>query len=554
MLNISIKLKSDNWGKTINEKGVEFNQNGQVFHNNIPLDRGPFSAKISSIKETKDLCNLLKSLNGFYAWIEHSPGSVRAAVDHIRSKPLFYTASNNNFYLSDDAEWVRRKARDEIKSPIAKEEFLLSGYVTGPDTLYPNVKQLQAGECLTVSDSNGSIKVETHRFYRFLHSEPIRYKEPLLREQLNQAAAISIKNLIKYANGRQIVLPLSGGYDSRILALLLKKFGYENILTFTYGVPGNSETKTSKMVADSLGMQWRFVEYTNTAMAKDWSSSDAKAYRELSSNHCSLPHVQDYFAVKKLIENEQIARDAVVVPGHTGDFISGGHIPPIVFSGKQFQNKDLINTIIGIHYANKPNRSLKAFDKASLSKRIKNRINIPFDGTAICFANSVEVWNWQERQAKYIVNSVRVYDHFKLDWWLPMWDAEFIRFWENVPLSLRESRKWFIDWVDGQCREEGIKTFSLNEVKTASNLNKLKKLLKPFFEQLPVPLTNKLSKAMRWAECRFLNKGFEGHFLAFEGLIPKSKLDKYFILGYNILGVYSDLFLKGKWEKIEGWK
>lgn len=553
MVKFSIQFRSENWNIIRKADGDLFNLNGRVFQNNILLDATSFSTKVKNNNEISYLCDLLKSIGGFYAWVEQSSGTIRAAVDHVRSKPLFYASNGNNFYLSDKAEWVRRQVGDKKMDSVSKEEFLLAGYVTGSDTLYPNVKQLQAGEVLVASEKKGDLSVKKHRYYRFIHKQPEKFNELFLRNKLEKVAYNSIENLIQYAKNRQIVVPLSGGYDSRIIVLLLKKLGYENILTFTYGISDNYETKISKIVAEKLGLPWKFVEYTNIDLARAWSGNDAKDYRENASNHSSLPHVQDWYAVKKLVEKGDIEQDAVIVPGHTGDFISGGHIPHSVFSGRIFPANDLTNAIIDNHYSNMPKEELVTLDKASLTDRISDRIGLPFDGTATSFANSVEVWNWQERQAKYIVNSVRVYDHFNLDWWLPMWDLDFIKFWETVPLALRQNRRWFVKWIDEQSEEAGIviRTENGNSV---SNFKKIKKRIKPFYDKIPAPLINKIKKADRWVQCKFLNKGFENHFLAFDGLIPKSELDKYYISGYDFIGTFSDLYIKGKWGSSGRWK
>src|SRR5690554_1430852 len=45
--------------------------------------------------------------NGFWAVCGYNNGRLIAAVDHIRSFPLFYGAKSNQFFLSDCAEWVR---------------------------------------------------------------------------------------------------------------------------------------------------------------------------------------------------------------------------------------------------------------------------------------------------------------------------------------------------------------------------------------------------------------------------------------------------------------
>ena len=47
-----------------------------------------------------------------------------------------------------------------------------------------------------------------------------------------------------------------------------------------------------------------------------------------------------------------------------------------------------------------------------------------------------------ERQCKYIVNNVRCYEFHDADWWLPLWDREFVSVWQDVPLAMRRHRWW----------------------------------------------------------------------------------------------------------------
>lgn len=187
---------------------------------------------------------------------------------------MFYALKGSDFFLSDDAEWVREKVGNTTMDEIAKEEFQLTGYVTGQDILYPSVKQLQAGEFLSINANEETQQLKTERYYRFLHTEPENYDEQDLYKKLDAATLASIDNLIRYANGRHIVIPLSGGYDSRLIATLLKRRGYENILTFTYGVPGNKESAYSKKVADALGLKWHFIEYSNELWREAWQTEE----------------------------------------------------------------------------------------------------------------------------------------------------------------------------------------------------------------------------------------------------------------------------------------
>ena len=530
------------WQQTPTADGHRLDLKGHAYLDNQPTSATTFTATLSTAHSADALIALLQRMNGFYAWVEEAPGGVRAAVDHIRSYPLFYALKNGDFFLSDDAEWVRQQAGDEEMDPIAREEFLLAGYVTGSDTLFPIVKQLQAGECLIAHQTETGIRVDTHRYYRFLHQEPHTYSEPALRAELEQVTIRAMQRLIEHANGRQIVIPLSGGYDSRLIASMLKKLGYTNVLCFTYGVPGNTESQYSKQVADSLGFTWEFVEYSKELWRKEWNTSEAKAYRQMASGHVSLPHVQDWLAVKKLVVEEKIDKEAIFVPGHTGDFVAGGHIPDFVFQKKRHTHRSLIDSLIANHLSNCPKRNMQLADLSCLTERIVSRIEIPFDGSDIGFANLYEAWDCQERQAKYIVNSVRVYDQFAHEWWLPLWDLEFVRFWEAVPLALRQKRIWLKTWIQHQYAEASGNCVSLQmgnagDARSASLLITAAKKIAPMLPGTLVALLKKLRQ----------KKIYSNHFLAFEGLISDDQFIKYSSTGHNIIGMYSDVQINEKW-------
>lgn len=536
-----VNFRSPDW--RMNKKYKNISIQGHLYIDEKPVTPERLSEFISPILGGIDLSNALKRLNGFYAWVDQVSNQLRAGVDHIRSRPLFYSQTQTNFYLSDDAEWVRQQVGDEVMDPLAREEFLLAGYVTGSDTLFPNVKQLQAGECLIARQTEMGIKVETHRFYRFLHEEPKTYSEPHLRAELGRVTQKTMQRLIDHANGRQIVIPLSGGYDSRLIASMLKKLGYANVLCFTYGVLGNTESQYSKQVAESLGFSWVFIEYSKDLWRKEWYTPEAKAYRQMASGHVSLPHVQDWLAVKNLVAERRIDKDAIFVPGHSGDFVAGSHIPNFVFEKRDHFFKDVINSIIDNHLSNCPKKEMQLAKLNKLEERIIDRISLSFDGSDVSFANIYESWDCQERQAKYIVNSVRVYDQFKYEWWLPQWDLEFVQFWERVPLSLRKNRIWFKRWIQQQYAEVSgdidlIKLKNASEAMSSESLSiKIAKRIALFF---PSPLIGKLKKYRQL-------KIYRNHFLAFQGLISDEQLSLYLSKDYNIIGIYSDVQINGKW-------
>ena len=64
-------------------------------------------------------------------------------------------------------------------------------------TLFNDVKQLRAGQLLTVDVINIKYKFQTKRYYTFSHEEPKQFSEERLRKKLAGTNAHAMKRLMK---------------------------------------------------------------------------------------------------------------------------------------------------------------------------------------------------------------------------------------------------------------------------------------------------------------------------------------------------------------------
>lgn len=282
------------------------------------------------------------------------------------------------------------------------------------------------------------------------------------------------KRLIKSLRGRTIVLPLSGGQDSRLIAIMLRRLGYENVICFSYGKEGNAESITSRKIADYLGYKWIFIPYTIEKW-KEWYNSDLmKKYMVFGDNLTSLPHIQDFPAVLEMKKQGLIPRDSIFVPGHAADFIQGSHIPHYFVGKKVVKKKEIIETIYKAHYNLRKNPQKKTGLKEVFERRIYHIVGDISASTPEIAADIIEYWNWQERQAKFIANSIRVYEFFGYEWRLPLWDNELMNYWSKITVDNRVKRALYYKYVNKK-QADIIKKLSLNVQKRE---NKLKLLYK----------------------------------------------------------------------------
>ena len=150
------------------------------------------------------------------------------------------------------------------------------------------------------------------------------------------------ERLLKDVGDRQIVIPLSGGYDSRLIGHSLRELGARNVLCYTYGLSGNWESGISRELAQHLGFEWVMVPYSNP----QWRTvAEPAAFRALlhgSRQFRILAHIQDWPAVQALVAQGRLAPDAVFVPGHSGDFLAGSHIPRGTRTGESISSHELL--------------------------------------------------------------------------------------------------------------------------------------------------------------------------------------------------------------------
>jgi len=404
--------------------------------------------KLAEYFNKSALVDAVPLANGLWGLIKKYDSSVLMAADRMRSYPLFYGVFNNTAYISDDPYWVKEKVGDKEFDEASKNEFLLTGYVTGCDTLYKNVKQIQAGELIFIDfDDENNIRINISKYYSFIHEN---YFENLSRQQLLQEHETilfkAVNRLIEYAKGRTIVLPLSGGYDSRLVATALKKMNYNNVITFTFGRKDNPECLISKEVARYLQYKWIFIPYDNEKSYVWYNSLERKNFSIYGDNLSTILPDREWPAVWELKNQNLIPKDAVFAPGHSGDFISGGHIPKKLCKAN-VKKEDFVEEILKKHYVMWNWDGVKDKWKSGFSNKILNCTGVKFLGKSNDAANFYEKWNWQENQIKRMANSVKIYDFFGYDYWLPLWDYEYMNFWCKVPLGYRINKNLYDEYV-----------------------------------------------------------------------------------------------------------
>lgn len=396
----------------------------------------------------QELSRVSACLDGNFALIIAQGTRIIAAVDKIRSYPIFYYSNRSHFQISNSARAITEKQKLREIDPLSLIEFRMAGFVTGRETLFMELHQLQAGEMLVWNKT--SLELERHRYFLFLPEDRLGENAQINGEWTDAVGEHTEKifeKLIHEAGDRPIWVPLSGGLDSRLILCMLASKGYSNLHAFSYGVPGNYEARIAREVAHRVGVPWVFVPIKRRPFRDFYESRDRREYWKFCDFLCSVPNMQDLFPIRKMLSGQLLSEDAIIVNGQSGDFITGGHIPALP-KGWENQWDGMVDALIRKHCSQW---------KHSLTKSNLTRFLEKLEGELSEVASDpkqyepktalYEYWEWQERQCKYVVNGQRVYDWLGLDWALPLWDSEYLSFWKDVPPEVKTGQRLYRDYL-----------------------------------------------------------------------------------------------------------
>lgn len=491
---------------------------------NILFDSEKILEYFEGIETENAFVSKLREANGSFAVAINTENITMVAVDRLRAIPLFFSSSDTDeFILSDSADVVKDNLKNITVQKRSVEEFLGAGFVLGNDTLYNEIKQIQAGQYLICDSTKNDVKIDF--YYKHLHCNFFNKTDEDHFADLDKISKNVFKRIIKIANGRQLVVPLSGGYDSRYIATMLKMLGYENVVCYTYGRKESFEVEISKKVAKKLGFRWCFVEYTEDV----WTQflNDFSNYNKFAFHFSSLPHIQDLMAIKYMSERKKIDENAIVVPGYCGDLLGGSYVTKEIVEIKQigFSIDQLLKYILDNHLYLK-NKKFSNTD-SSIVQHINSEINkLSKMPSGIDESNLIEecisvneAFFTNNKVSKFILDALSNFEKYNLQWVLPLWDNELAEYWYRISFVKRMNSTLYSNYLLSRLFNKYGVDYKKDSMFFSSKKHLLRKVMGKFVFSIIRQVKNKIKNKKR--------VDFNGFSLLEDYLINKTNLDSY---------------------------
>ena len=437
--------------------------------------------------------NIIKIVNDFY-------GSI----------PVFYQKNNKDIYISNLESLILEVKKNKF-SDISFENlfsYLKFGHYVYNETLWNNVFQMLPDHSYIFKLKNDLIKKK----YLSTLKASTKRKNYSNNEVINELYELN-KSLVdrSFKNYEKIILPLSSGFDCRMIFSVIANSNYKDKLhCFSYGSPGSIDLESAKNLCKLKKVNWSFIDINLKHLNKNYFEKNYELFGP--SLHMHGMYCNDF--IEQISKKIKFNKKTALTTGFMTGVPAGQHIKWM----NHAKIKNLTESLeqFGSSQSFYSNAELKKVYKKDyikcnkiLSNRLKKLYNL-FNGNR--YQKLIMFDNWT-RQRNFISFHPRLFNMY-IDTVSPHANKEYANFF----LSL--SDKYLIDRKAVQLllihkykKISSIPTNSVGITSISSNLNK-------FFLKISAILNN--LKLYNFLPKQYQLKRFELDMMA----IKKSK--KYF--------------------------
>ncbi len=241
----------------------------------------------------------------FARWCWNAP-RLTAATDYFGIQPLFYAADRNAIRISPDVGTLLRAGAPRDLDDSALAVFLRVGFFVGEDTPFRDIRALPPNATLEWND--GRLDVRSGW-------TPPKASDATRDEAIDRFAALFAGSIEQRLNATigPVVLPLSGGHDSRHILFALAATGYRPDCCVTvepYPPSQADDVALARTLATRLGIRHMVLTQRRDRVA---SESEKNAL----TSFCADEHVQ-FMPLRTYFEHAP----ATLFDGLAGDVLS----------------------------------------------------------------------------------------------------------------------------------------------------------------------------------------------------------------------------------------
>lgn len=228
----------------------------------------------------------LQHLNGRYdiaVW-DRRKHVLRMASDRFAANRHYYLHQSGRLHITGEVKALAAVSGSIDIDPAALASMLTFGYHIGDLTLVDGVKCLPNACRLQYWADQDRLTIDRYWDYPYGDTVPLSIADDEMAATLHELLLQALKRRLKGVD--KILLPISGGLDSRTLAGLLDQSGFAGeVLAYSYGQPSSQDVRFGRAIARKLGYKHVAIptphDFVTRHLEADAWTSDAEWSAEL---------------------------------------------------------------------------------------------------------------------------------------------------------------------------------------------------------------------------------------------------------------------------------
>ncbi len=413
---------------------------GRCYQGEEPLPLATLAVRLEACTTPAQVAMCMQSVRGELSLVIAKPQLFCIAVSHTRLYPLFYRWHDGVFEVSDTPMQLLKKG-DKINQS-SYTQYIYTGAPFAGNTLNAAIKQCRPA-CVTSFLNKAVDEVSFSPFVvAAVDALPCANAQATFAEVLRRVFLRTVRSI----GQRQVVVPLSGGYDSRLVVAMLHQMGVKNIVCYTVGENHPAEQDVARKVADALQLPIYHIDYRQVSYRmQQVNSPHFLQYVDHIGAMGNFMWLFEYNAILWLKQQGVLQDDAIFIPGHVGDFYAGSHLQKLGL--KENDSMASIRRKLLLHAF----EYQKPYWDATFKKELYQAIT-PLSAYQKPYRAALQ-FIAENRLAHQILNSARVYESLGYDVLLPLCDVDFVQFFDKIPYAQRSDVSFYQNYVVKQVFE-----------------------------------------------------------------------------------------------------
>ncbi len=208
-------------------------------------------------------------LNGMFSFcfIDIESRSAIMARDRFGEKPLYYTTKSDSLYFTSELKSFNSPFFKLSANVSALNNYLHTGFVAGPETVFSGVYQLPAANIAEISFS-GAIGIKIYPYWDLLGYQVTAGAND---DQMTDVISLAISS--RLVSDVDVGVFLSGGVDSSSILAVIKHLGKQvHCFNCDFEMSKYSEKATASRIAEHYGYSFRSSVVTTSIMRQSHDS------------------------------------------------------------------------------------------------------------------------------------------------------------------------------------------------------------------------------------------------------------------------------------------